>query len=93
MAGWARQARRSSEGARRLDEAHKLFEEISNMLTEVRRDLLLVPLHSDFDWLPATESSVLPPIDGPLWVESRHSVQGASAPFRRHRPSRIVAPV
>ena len=29
-----------AEAARRLDEAHKLFDEISNMLTEMRRELL-----------------------------------------------------
>jgi hypothetical protein len=28
------------EAAQRLDEAHKLFDEISNMLTEMRRELL-----------------------------------------------------
>src|SRR5262245_35161824 len=41
----------------------------------------LVPLHSDFDWLPATESPVLRPIDGPLWVENRPSSgRGREAP-------------
>jgi hypothetical protein len=29
-----------AEAARRLDEAHKLLDEISNMLTEMRRELL-----------------------------------------------------
>jgi hypothetical protein len=29
-----------AEAARRLDDAHKLFDEISNMLTEMRRELL-----------------------------------------------------
>jgi hypothetical protein len=29
-----------AEAARRLDEAHKLLDEIANMLTEMRRELL-----------------------------------------------------
>jgi hypothetical protein len=29
-----------AEAARRLDEAHKLLDEVSNMLTEMRRELL-----------------------------------------------------
>jgi hypothetical protein len=29
-----------AEAARRLDEAHKLLDEVSDMLTEVRRELL-----------------------------------------------------
>jgi hypothetical protein len=29
-----------AEAARRLDEAHKLLDELSNMLTEARRELL-----------------------------------------------------
>jgi hypothetical protein len=29
-----------AEAARRLDDAHKLLDEISNMLTEMRRELL-----------------------------------------------------
>ncbi len=34
------QAGGRAEAARRLDEAHKLFDEVSNMLTDTRRDLL-----------------------------------------------------
>jgi hypothetical protein len=33
-------ARGRAEAAWRLDEAHKLFDEISNMLSEMRRELL-----------------------------------------------------
>jgi hypothetical protein len=29
-----------AEAARRLDEAHKLLDEVSNMLTDMRRELL-----------------------------------------------------
>ncbi len=34
------QAGGRAEAARRLDEAHKLFDEVSNMLTDTRRELL-----------------------------------------------------
>jgi hypothetical protein len=41
LAGWARQAGGRAEAAQRLDEAHKLLDETSDMVTEMRRELLL----------------------------------------------------